>query len=138
SVAEAYRALRTSIMLSSPKSLHTLLVTSPLVGDGKTSVSYNVAIAFAHAGNQVCLVDADMRNPQLHELFGVDVSPGLSDVLTGEEPVNPLIRKHATVPNLSLLSAGTTAPMPAELLGSRRFDELLQTLKQTYNLIILD
>ncbi len=137
--AEAYRTLRTSILLSSPGApLHTVLVSSPLVGEGKTSVAYNTAIAFAHVGRRVLLLDADMRHPRLHDLFGVAKSPGLSEALSSGQPVEPAIRPHASVPNLWLLPAGSKPAMPSELLGSARFDGLLQALKGKYDLIIID
>ncbi len=139
SAAEAYRALRTSILLSSPGApLHTVLVSSPLVGEGKTTVAYNTAIAFAHVGRRVLLLDSDMRHPRLHDLFGVAKSPGLSEVLSSGQPLEAVIRPHASVQNLSLLPAGSKPGMPAELLGSARFDTLLQTLKGKYDLIIID
>lgn len=139
SIAEAYRALRTAILFSSAnRPLHTLLVTSPLVGDGKTSVAYNVAIAFAYTGRQVCLVDADMRNPHLHHLFGVEKLPGLTDILESDHPVDQVMHQHASISNLTLLPAGSTSPMSAELLGSRKFEDLLHALKQKYDLVILD
>lgn len=139
SIAESYRALRTSIGLSlAGGQLHSLMVTSPMVGDGKTSVAYNTAIAFAHAGRNVLLVDADMRHPRLHELFGVSQSPGLSDVLSTGASVESVVRHHSTVENLSLLPAGRETLMPAELLSSERFDDLLKSLEQKYGLIIFD
>lgn len=137
--AEAYRALRTSIVLATAgRSLRSLVITSPLVGEGKTSVSYNTAIAFAHAGERVLLVDADLHHPHLHDFFGKSQTPGLSDVLSGDKLPELVIQSHPSVSNLSLLPAGNLPPMPAELLGSAKFDELMDTLKQTYSLIILD
>lgn len=137
--AEAYRALRTSIVLANAgHPLRSIMVTSPLIGEGKTSVSYNVAIAFAHAGEKVLLVDADLHHPQLHDLFGKRQTPGLSDVLTGGKPLESVIQAHPTVPNLSLLAAGAAPPQPAELMGSSKFDALLALAKQTYSLVILD
>jgi succinoglycan biosynthesis transport protein ExoP len=139
STAEAYRVLRTAIVLASSRHpLRTLLVASPLVGEGKTSVSYNTAIAFAYAGKSVLLVDADMHHPRLHECFGSGQAPGLSDVLIGGQSLEASIQPHTTVRNLSLLPAGAIPPMPAELLGSAKFDELMHVLKQKYSLIILD
>ena len=137
--AEAYRALRTSIMLSSANGRpRSLLVTSPVLGEGKTTVAYNTAVAFAQAGKNVVLVDADMRRPHLHDLFSVPNSPGLSDVLTGAATTEQVMRKHPTVATLSLLTAGMETPMPAELLSSRGFDELVTALGQKYDLVIVD
>jgi polysaccharide biosynthesis transport protein len=138
-VAESYRALRSSILLSAAGNpLQTLLVASPLVEEGKSTVAYNTGIAFAHAGKRVLLLDADMRHARLHELFGVPKSPGLNDVLSNGQPAESLIRQHGSVRNLSLLPAGTRSTMPSELLGSGRFEDLLQSLKEKYDLIIID
>jgi succinoglycan biosynthesis transport protein ExoP len=138
-IAESYRALRSSILLSSAGNpLQSLLVASPLVEEGKTTVAYNTGIAFAHAGKRVLLVDADMRHARLHELFGVPKSPGLNDVLANGQPAESLIRQHGSVRNLSLLPAGTRSAMPSELLGSGRFEDLLESLKEKYDLVIID
>lgn len=137
--AEAYRALRTSIMLASGnRRLHLIMVTSPLIGEGKTSVAYNTAIAFAHAGERVLLIDADLHHPQLQDFFGKGKSPGLSDVLDGSKPLESAIQVHPLVSNLSLLPAGSQHSQPAELLASAKFDKLLEGLKQTYTMIVLD
>ncbi|HVJ07413.1 MAG TPA: polysaccharide biosynthesis tyrosine autokinase [Acidisarcina sp.] len=137
--AEAYRALRTSIMISSAAGrLRSLLVTSPVLGEGKTTVAYNTAVAFAQAGKNVVLVDADMRKPHLHDIFSVPNAPGLSDVLTGAATVDQAMHKHPSVPSLSLLTAGSDTSMPAELLSSKALDELLVSLGQKYELIIVD
>lgn len=137
--AEAYRSLRTAIALSpGAGAFQTLLIASALVGEGKTSVAYNTAIAFAYAGKRVLLIDADMRRPHLHKMFGVKQAPGLSEVLSAGQSVESLVHPHATVPNLFLLTAGAIPSMPAELLGSARFDEIMHALKQKYNMIVLD
>ncbi len=137
--AEAYRALRTSIVQATAgRPLRTIAITSPLIGEGKTSVCYNTAIAFAHAGERVLLIDADLHHPQLHDYFGGSQVPGLADVLGEEKPLGSAIQTHSSVSNLSLLPAGSASAMPAELLGSAKFDQLMDTLKQTYSLIILD
>jgi succinoglycan biosynthesis transport protein ExoP len=137
--AEAYRGLRTSIVQASAGfPLQTMLVTSSLVGEGKTTVSYNIAVAFANAGERVLLLDADLHHPRLHALFGGSRSPGLTDVLNGEQIIDAAVQVHPTIRNLSLLPAGAVSPTPAELLGSAKFDELIGGLKQTYSLIVLD
>lgn len=137
--AEAYRALRTSIVLANVgHPLRSLVITSPLIGEGKTTVSYNTAIAFAHAGGRVLLVDADLHHPNLHNYFGMTQTPGLSDLLTGSKPLEVLIQPHPSVSNLSLLPAGDLPSLPAELLGSAKFDLLLEALKQSYSMVLLD
>jgi polysaccharide biosynthesis transport protein len=137
--AESYRALRTAITgAADSRRLRSMLVTSPLFGEGKTTVAYNTAVAFALVGKNVLLVDADMRRPRLHHLFSVRSKPGLSDLLAGTAVLDQTIRNHLTVSSLSLLAAGSKTEMPAELLSSKQFDDLLKVLTQKYDLVIVD
>ena len=137
--AEAYRGLRTSIVLANAGlPLRSLVVTSPLIGEGKTSVSYNLAVAFAQAGERVLLIDADLHHPRLHDYFGKSQTPGLSDVLSGAKAAEGAVCSHPSISNLSLLPAGTLPALPAELLTSSKVDELLLGLKQAYSMIIID
>jgi succinoglycan biosynthesis transport protein ExoP len=137
--AEAYRALRTAILLSvADDPLRVLLITSPLGGDGKTTISYNLAISFAQHGRKVLLLDADMRKPSVHTLFRSSKNDGLSEVLTGSISFAQAIRPHDYLKNLYLLPSGITPPNPAELIDSRRFDALLQEAKSQFDLVIID
>jgi capsular exopolysaccharide synthesis family protein len=137
--AESYRALRTAILLSATdEPLRVLLVTSPLGGDGKTTISYNLAVAFAQHGRRVLLMDADMRKPSMHTFFRVRKAPGLSEVLTGGVQFADALLGHGSLGNLFLLASGTTPPNPADLLDSRRFDALLAEAKSQFDLIIID
>lgn len=137
--AEAYRALRTSIVLANAGlPLRSLVVTSPLIGEGKTSVSYNLAVAFAQAGERVLLIDADLHHPRLHDYFGSSQTPGVGDVLSGTKTLESAIRAHPSIGNLSLLPAGNLPALPGELLASSKFDVMFQGLKQSYSMIIMD
>jgi capsular exopolysaccharide synthesis family protein len=137
--AEAYRALRTAILLSSAdEPLRVLLTTSPLGGDGKSTISYNLAISFAQHGRRVLVLDADMRKPSAHTFFHASKSPGLSEVLTGSMSFADALVPHDSLPNLSLLPSGTTPPNPAELLDSKRFDALIEMAKSEFDLILID
>ncbi len=137
--AEAYRALRTAIQLSvADNPLRVLLITSPLGGDGKTTISYNLAVAFAQHGRKVLLLDSDMRKPSVHTLFRTTKADGLSEVLTGGIPLARGVRPHDYLKNLFLLPSGTTPPNPAELIDSRRFDALLEEAKKQFDLVIID
>jgi capsular exopolysaccharide synthesis family protein len=137
--AESFRSLRTGIQAASHSGrLRTLLVTSPLFGEGKSTVAYNTAIAFALAGKRVLLLDADMRKPHLHEFFDRPCSPGLSDVLIGKAKAATCIYQHRTLPTLSLLPAGSETIASAELLESSEFDQLLAALTGEFDLIIAD
>jgi len=137
--AEAYRALRTSILLSTvSEPVRTLLITSPLSGDGKTTVCYNLAVAFAQHGKRVLLIDADMRKPRMHYLFRLPKSPGLSNVLAGMSTLTGSLHQHPLTTGLFFLPAGTTPPNPAELLGSDHFELLLDEAKAQFDLVIID
>ncbi len=137
--AESFRSLRTAIQVASQAGrLRTLLVTSPLFGEGKSTVAYNTAIAFALAGKRVLLLDADMRKPHLHEFFDRPCSPGLSDVLIGKAKALTCIYPHRTLHTLSLLPAGSETIASAELLESNEFDQLLAAMTGEYDLIIAD
>jgi capsular exopolysaccharide synthesis family protein len=137
--SESFRALRTAIMVGSHSShLRSLLVTSPLSGEGRSTVAYNTAIAFALAGKRVLLLDADMRKPHLHDLFFCSCQPGLSDILKGTAKLEDGIRQHDSVPSLFLIPAGSGTRGPAELVCSSQFDQLLATLTQKYDLVLAD
>jgi capsular exopolysaccharide synthesis family protein len=137
--AESFRSLRTAIQVATQGGrLRSLLVTSPLFGEGKSTVAYNSAIAFALAGKRVLLLDADMRKPSQHQLFDLPCSPGLSDVLEGKATPAEAIHRHRAVASLSLLPAGSETSSAAELLESDRFNVLLATLTQDYDLVIAD
>jgi capsular exopolysaccharide synthesis family protein len=137
--AESFRALRTAITVAAHSGhLRSILVTSPLFGEGKSTVAYNLAIAFALAGKRVLLLDADMRKPRQHDLFDYPGKLGLSDVLTGTAKLEGSIRQHHTVASLFLLPAGSETSAPAELLASNQFDDLLANLSQHYDLVIAD
>ncbi len=117
--AEAYRALRTSILLSSfgapPK---VILVTSALPQEGKTTISANSALVLAQRGSRVLLIDADLRRPGIDKLFGFRSRGGLSSVISGVDKVEDVIVPFTRVPNLWIMPAGPIPPQPAELLGS--------------------
>jgi capsular exopolysaccharide synthesis family protein len=136
--AEAVRSIRTGLLFSSaeegPK---TLVVTSTAPSEGKTVVASNLAIALAQAGQRVILIDADMRRPRVHELFGCDQEPGLSNVIVGK--ILPTVAIQASgVPGLSTLAAGHIPPNPSELLVSKRFHDLIANLKNDFDWIIID
>jgi succinoglycan biosynthesis transport protein ExoP len=138
-VAESYRVLRTAVQLSTLDSpLQVLIVCSPLPGDGKSMTCYNLAIAFAHQGKRVLIVDADMRKSTMHLMFGSQKDPGLSEVLAGSVSFDNAVRPHHLVEQLSLLPAGISPPNPAELIGSLRWDDLLKLLRSRYDFIFID
>jgi capsular exopolysaccharide synthesis family protein len=137
-IAEAYRTLRTSILLSSvahpPRSI---LVTSSVPQDGKTMTCLNVAIVLAQQGKRILLVDADMRHPCVHTAFELKGQVGLSNVLTGGAKISDAI--HTTVqPNLFIMPAGLVPPHPSELLSSSLMHDLLMKWREEYDHVIVD
>ena len=136
--AESMKAIRTGVVFSSAEEgSRSVVVTSTAPHEGKTVVSSNLAAALAQTDQKVLIIDADMRRPRIHEVFGWLQDPGLSNVLVGTTPLADAIRK-STVPNLHVLSAGHIPPNPAELLGAPRFRELLRDLGRQYDWIIVD
>jgi len=137
-VAEAYRALRTSILLSSVSHPpRTILVTSSVPQDGKTMTSVNAAIVLAQQGKRILLVDADLRRPSVHKIFGLGGKIGLSNILTGGAKISDAVQATAQ-PNLFILPAGPVPPHPSELLSSSFMQELLKIFRDEYDHVIID
>lgn len=138
-IAEAYRALRTSILLSNigapPK---CILVTSALPQEGKTTTSINTAIVLAQKGAKVLLVDADLRRPNVHSKLGLRARGGLSTLLTGSDSMATVLVNSTEVPNLHVLPAGPPPPHPAELLGSHVMKDYLRQWREQFDHIIID
>jgi capsular exopolysaccharide synthesis family protein len=138
SVVEAYRMLRTSVLLSTagnpPK---TILVTSSQPGEGKTTTAVNTAISLAQLGASVLLIDADLRRPAVHKTFKLPHTRGLSTYLSGTGKIEELAIK-LSIPNLSVLTSGPIPPNPAELISSERMKEMLRQLCEKYDHIIID
>jgi succinoglycan biosynthesis transport protein ExoP len=136
--AEAFRSLRTNVLFSSAdEGSRTLVVTSTGPGEGKTTVAANLAIGFAQAGQRVLLVDADMRRPRVHAVFGLKQEPGLSNLMVGNAKASECVRKSG-VPGMWALAAGRIPPNPAELLGSQRFRDFLASLHAYFDCVIID
>ncbi len=137
-VAEEYRQLRVSMLFRQPdQQLRTLLVTSPVPQEGKSTTACNLAITFAHAESRVLLVDADMRKPAVHSLFGLRKEPGLADILAGRAIPAEAIQR-SPVQGLSILCSGTIPLNPAEILGGRRSWEFVEQIKASYDLVLFD
>ncbi len=138
SVIEAYRMLRTSVLLSAagnpPK---VILFTSGQPGEGKTTTAINTAISLSQLGSSVLLIDADLRRPTVHRVFKLNHSQGLSTYLSRQVEIDGLIQK-LWVPNLSVLPCGPIPPNPAELISSERMKEALRILSEKYDHILID
>jgi polysaccharide biosynthesis transport protein len=138
--AEAYRLLRTSIMLSENGSgvkAKTWLVTSGQPAEGKTTTVINVAISLAQLGRSVLIVDCDLRTPTVHKKLHVDQNPGLSAYLSGDLELEDVIRKY-DFPGLSLIPSGGIPQNPCDLIGSRKMKEMVETLAKSYDYVIFD
>jgi succinoglycan biosynthesis transport protein ExoP len=138
SVAEAYRVLRTSVLLSSterpPK---IMLVTSGQPGEGKTTTVVNTAISLSQLGSSVLIIDCDLRKPSVHKVLGVDHALGLSTYLTGRGELDDVIQK-LPIANLSVLTSGRIPPNPSEMISSSRMKEMLALLSERFDHIIID
>jgi polysaccharide biosynthesis transport protein len=137
-VPEAYRKLRTSVLLSRPDSPpKTILFTSGTNNEGKTVTTANSAIMFAQMGYEVLVIDADLYRPSCHRALRTTNSVGLTDFLAGQAPLERVI-SATRVPKLHLLSRGSAAPNPTELLGSQKMRESLDSLKQRFDFLLID
>src|SRR5216684_2618742 len=138
-MAESYRALRTSLLLSNlgapPK---VIMVTSARPQEGKTTTSINAAIVLAQKGVRVLLVDGDLRRPSIHKTLGMGPRSGLSNVLTGSATLQQTITTSPVLPNLFIMPAGTPPPNPAELLASSNMRDLIVELRELYDHIVID
>lgn len=137
-IAECTRAVRTNLLFMSPdKPLKRMLVTSSGPQEGKSTTAINLAIAMAQSGQRVLIVDTDMRRPRLHRAFGVPNDLGVSSIVVGEGKLEDAI-KTTEVPGVYLLPCGPVPPNPAELLHTRAFGELLETLEARFDRVLLD
>ncbi len=144
SVSEAFRHIRTNIYFSGQRGkVKSLLITSTAPGDGKTSFASNLAIAMAQDGRRVLLVDADLRRPRLHEAYGLDREPGLTNLLVEGTALESLVHEPVMGDeehrgNLHVLCAGAKTPNPAELLGGEAMARFMKEARHKYDMVILD
>lgn len=138
SIVEAYRMLRTSVLLSTagtpPK---TILITSSQPGEGKTTTAVNTAVSLSQLGSSILLIDADLRRPAVHKTFRIPGNRGITNYLSSNTPIDDLI-VDVGVPNLSLLPCGPIPPNPAELISSERMKDLIRVMSERYDHIIID
>jgi len=138
-ISEAYRTLRTNLQfVSLDKPLQTLLVTSPGPEEGKSTMLANLAVAIAQGEKKVILVDCDLRRPNLHRLFGLEYKKGLTTMMVDEKAMSDPPLQETGVSGLQLLASGPLPPSPSDLLGSRRMDRVLETLKERADIVLLD
>jgi tyrosine-protein kinase len=136
--SEAYRTLRTSVSaMARQGDIRTLLVTSALPGEGKSTTAANLSAALATAGERVLLVSADLRKPRVHEFFDLPNWKGVADVLQARSPVRRAIQSSG-IPGLSVLTSGAPRPDGSELLHSPTLPEMLAELRTAFDLIVID
>jgi capsular exopolysaccharide synthesis family protein len=137
-LADAFTAMAVSLHVAWPKQdVKTLLVTSPNRGDGKSTTCSNLAIAMASAGRKTLLIDADLRRPVQHEIFGKLNAVGVSDVVAHGMFVDRAIQKTG-IESLSLLACGALPPNPSEIVRGQGFTQMVEALEEQFDLIIID
>ncbi len=137
-VADAYRVLRTNLIFTSAQTTgRVAVVTSANPGEGKTTTVANLAAALAHNGAKVLAIDADLRRPTLYQHFGVQKTPGLTDLIVGKSTASQAIQT-TRIDGLQILPCGYQPPNPAELLGSPMMQQVLEALRSHYDWVLID
>lgn len=137
-ISEAYKILRTNIEFTNLEDrMHSIMITSTRMREGKSTTSANLAVAFSQSGKKVLLVDADMRKPTQHHVFGLSNRIGLSSVLSNQIELQEAIQKTA-IEQVDVLCSGPIPPNPSEMLASKGMAALRESTQNLYDLIILD
>ena len=137
--AEAFRALRTSLLLSSPGTPpQVILVTSAMMEEGKSFTALNLAVVLAQTANKVLLVDSDMRRPSVHRYLGIPMSNGLSACLAGTQSASEAVQAVEQIPGLHVVTAGHMPPYPSEMLASDAMPQLLRQWREEFRYIVID
>ena len=136
-VTEAYRVLMSNIEYSSyDKPIKVIVVTSSQSGEGKTTIAKNLALTMAESSKKVVLVDCDMRRPNIHKKFKISNSTGLSEILTGQS--NKIKDNYNINENIDIITSGKTPPNPVEMISSKKMDDFIELLRESYDYVILD
>jgi len=142
SATEAYRSLRTSLqIIGLRRPVQTILVTSPMTSEGKTTTAVNLAVTMARAGRHVVLVDLDLRRPRIAQFLGLDPELGFTSVVVGDAPLSEALTSVSIaggVPAVQVLTSGPIPPNPSELMGTTRVSELLASMQSFADLVIID
>ena len=136
---EAFRRLRTNLFaqVAKDEDLHKILVTSTVAADGKSAVAANLAVSTSLTNRRVLVVDADLRNPTLHDYFGLENTAGLSDILYSNESFDSVVRE-TNFPGLNVITSGSFSASPAELLSSPRMMIFMQLLSEQWDIVFFD
>lgn len=136
--SEGYRMLRTNLQFAGAgKELKTIVVTSSVSGEGKSTTSINLAVTLAQADHQVLLVDCDLRRSSLHKYLHMSNSKGLSNLLAGMDPLEEVVQ-NTEIEGLQIITAGAMPPNPSELLSSISMESFIKTIRSKYDFVILD
>jgi len=137
-ISESYRTMRTNFQFATlQQNPTTVMVTSPVPGEGKTTTAVNMAVTMADRGMRVLVVDTDLRRPNVHRVLRIERGPGLADVL--REDLDPMsVVRPTSVENLWIISSGRVPPNPSELIGSQRMDKVIKTLGEQFDMVICD
>jgi capsular exopolysaccharide synthesis family protein len=139
---ESFRSLRTSLKFASAdRDIKTIIVTSALPSEGKTTIAVNLSYSIAFTGSKVLLVDIDLRNPSIYKSFKLSKAPGLTNYLVGESDKKSYIYyiyEEVNYNNLQVIPSGTIPPNPAELIESQKMKDFLSEVKKDYDYVILD
>lgn len=137
-ISEAYRTLRTNIEFSSvAQEVRVIMMASAQPGEGKSTTAANLAVAYAQAGKKVLIIDCDLRKPTMHHIFNLSNRIGFTNLMMHKFSMHETIR-DTSIMNLSVITSGPIPPNPSEMLGSNRMNELLEELKQHYDILIID
>lgn len=137
-VSEAFRNMRTNVHYSNvDKELKVIQITSTQQGEGKSTITANYAITLAQSGKRVLIIDCDLRRPNIHKVFGVPNVNGLINVLMRENELDRSI-KYTKVEGVFILVAGPIPPNPSEMLESKRMDEIIEVVRENFDIILLD
>ncbi|MFF2910895.1 CpsD/CapB family tyrosine-protein kinase [Paenibacillus sp. NPDC057934] len=137
-ISEAFRALRTNIDFSSvDEKIQIIMITSSGPEEGKSTVSANLAAAYAQSDKKVLLIDGDLRKPTAHKTFKLSNRYGLSSLLSKQADLEDVVQDSG-VPNLSLITSGPLPPNPAEMMASNRMTTVLQEMRELFDIVIID
>ena len=137
-VSEAYRSIRTSIEFSNiDRNIKTIVVTSSMQGEGKSTTACNLAVSFANLGKKILLIDCDLRRPSIHKQFEITNTFGLTDIILNYKTSDRCIQR-IDLENLDIVTSGQIPPNPSEMLSSNKMRNIIEGFKESYDYIILD
>ncbi len=138
-VSESYKMFRTNLnYMNIDQENRVLLFTSSMTEEGKTTSISNAAVSFALEGKKVLLMECDLRKARIHEVFNLPQFPGLTNLLSEKKPLQSFVKVLDELPNLHVLVSGPLPPDPAEMLGSRAFEKLIDDARKVYDMILID